>query len=89
METYLARSDRIIRHAESNVAKQRNAIEKLKSAGAATDEAERVLGLMLNWLDGLRANRRRVESEIAARCGFAAAGGRMDQAAVSESAGQW
>jgi hypothetical protein len=84
VETYLARADRIISHAEINVATQRNAIDNLKSAGAATDEAERVLGLMLAWLAGIRANRRNVESQINARNASAAPNWRVNRASLPE-----
>lgn len=60
METYLARTDRIIAAAEAAVAHRRG-------AEAATGEDEAVLSLLQARLAALKANRRMVAADFTAR----------------------
>ncbi len=69
MEPYLARADRVIAHAEATIALQEKQLSKLSAGGnsAALDEAKAALALMLDRLEILRSNRRRVEQQITRR----------------------
>jgi hypothetical protein len=66
METYLARSDRIIAQAEAAIAQQRQRVGDFSRGGndAAMREAEGALALMVGRLEALRADRERVRREI-------------------------
>lgn len=67
METYLARTDRIIAAAEAAVALRRKDLTRSREAEAATGEDEAVLSLLQAHLAALKANRRMVEADFTAR----------------------
>ena len=67
METYLARSDRVIAHAEATIALQKKQVMELSAGGsddAAAREAKAALALMVERLTALRESRETVKRQI-------------------------